>query len=1581
MVFASILCGAGTAGAFDAVSSDVIAGFGLFRTYSTDHPVILRADGEPYYAGTTKFVGYDIGFAAQIKNGYSGDMPNATLTFMDSGLRTILTPEESSGDLYTYTAQGQTLSELAGQRVMWNLYTSPDVVVGAAVMPNVSALSEDISAGAIVPYVKLNHENGRANHIGRVDLYFVKSGDSAPAALGDSVVKVYLNGSSLNSSAPDYEFTNFSKPVRNSFYLDYDESELRSMTVEYIKNGTKYIWNFVPAHGTYSSIEWGKLALENQPLTLKTGESLDIEVKIPARIDLSSYFDEYSFYDESDFLEAGNYDVLSWQEGSLSFDQGSASWDGLTYKEKKSVLSFTLTAGEPGRTALKVYIPNVGSYLREVHVTDESGDLALYDEVPEGMFLQVSEYKTRARFVNGRPWYPSAENSGISYSLVVSGDFLPYKGFFGITNGAVSELHEIYSSWDNEAEEYTGSYSIDIGPRYSTADSADNTEHHTLSLTDDDIEKAGIWLNFPDDDSFNVVSASLKSIFSGDCMTTTEQLENFVPYFEMTHASSDVNNVVSLDWCFVNPKTMEKVAPDVSNVSINSSSAEGTSGTLSGISGWSVVFQYDYKGVTYIWNFEDMEYNDYASYIHAGPMKAGTTRTAGVLIEKYTSIDSIDVNIWDKDVLSADPVSFASNWAVSFDLYGISEGTTRLAFVYTRKDYTSYDRYVQGYKDITVYSADSAAVWTPESIDLTPYFEVNLGACPVVEGTPIHNSTEPVFSARFDLNSNTKIPLEYYYDYVSPDVKITLHIYSGDTETVSYDNLSPAITREYDDYGTEYVTKLSYATLSFSRNITRIEWTSSGGIITSGSSDITASKTLNYRPFIKLNKEGLNISTLEYYFVNSNDNKIDTPKYVSDISITLWGFSNISNEDESGIMALNIPETFIIFIVFRFTDNGITYYSGFSPVNRPGGDLNSGDVISWDVKYSGLPLIMTVGESLDMAITAPNIADPVPYIGSKAIISMDVLSSADYTVKVRFTAKAAGMTSIVLVSAASSDAMTLAREIWVADSEGKVPHLTRDGTIEDIIEKLTSKDIASGSSGGWYEYNDLSSAASRDVESGIKTTDPVEVLAGLSVYPRYALPTDPSGDTYSKAWDMVYDENLPYSAYMFEDEVEVLASRDVTEVFSEVSADLIMRYPAQILAVVLPEIKIQAEGIYTFRIPTDNITRKGTKIFMYTNLQTVSDDDTYMNCYTDDGEELEYISGDEYINIAVYLESGEYAPIITAEAVKKDIYLIKKAAGLLPPLELKASPVSMSIALPAAGTVTLKPINAIGTAAYTANHPWVTFSGNTAVFSPAAAGTYSVIITAKDSDGRTAEVTIRVTATSSTPAASDDKPASKDVKPPVSRDKTPSGQGGSSSDGEKSASVVVTPPSVSIQDTAIKQKIVSLITAIVSFITGDIEILGLPEGSVGVERFLADLSSDELASLSDGENIAVILPLISVDKPAVYVFGVDLSGLQAGTPIYLHTAAKSAAAQTAVPCMCALLDAYGNETDTVPANQLVNIAAYMEPEYTYAFIITTSSYDIDTPEDSGSAGGGCDSGFSFIVLAVLGLTAKKRLVK
>ena len=75
----------------------------------------------------------------------------------------------------------------------------------------------------------------------------------------------------------------------------------------------------------------------------------------------------------------------------------------------------------------------------------------------------------------------------------------------------------------------------------------------------------------------------------------------------------------------------------------------------------------------------------------------------------------------------------------------------------------------------------------------------------------------------------------------------------------------------------------------------------------------------------------------------------------------------------------------------------------------------------------------------------------------------------------------------------------------------------------------------------------------------------------------------------------------------------------------------------------------------------------------------------------------------------------------------------------------------------------------------------------------------------------------------------------------------------------------------------------------------------------------------------------------------------------------------------------AFLDDDGNEVYTVPANRHVNLAAYLEPGYTYSPVITTSSSSGNIRGVSSSSGG-CSEGFGIaaVILAGLALIRRKK---
>ena len=197
-------------------------------------------------------------------------------------------------------------------------------------------------------------------------------------------------------------------------------------------------------------------------------------------------------------------------------------------------------------------------------------------------------------------------------------------------------------------------------------------------------------------------------------------------------------------------------------------------------------------------------------------------------------------------------------------------------------------------------------------------------------------------------------------------------------------------------------------------------------------------------------------------------------------------------------------------------------------------------------------------------------------------------------------------------------------------------------------------------------------------------------------------------------------------------------------------------------------------------------------------------------------------------------------------------------------------------------------------------------------------------------------------------------------------------------------------PAVNIESESIVETIFNAISGILGgTITTETQILEFPENAPLVERSIDDLSESDLAAIPESETPAAILPVMSVDVAAVYVFGVTLD-LEPRTPIVLHlmpSVAETASVSVAADSEEAytFLNDDGEEVTTVPDNQHVNVAAYLEPDTTYAPVITTSASSSDTDTDTdipdpGDAGSGCnafDSLAPAMMLAVM-LLAKRR---
>ena len=169
-----------------------------------------------------------------------------------------------------------------------------------------------------------------------------------------------------------------------------------------------------------------------------------------------------------------------------------------------------------------------------------------------------------------------------------------------------------------------------------------------------------------------------------------------------------------------------------------------------------------------------------------------------------------------------------------------------------------------------------------------------------------------------------------------------------------------------------------------------------------------------------------------------------------------------------------------------------------------------------------------------------------------------------------------------------------------------------------------------------------------------------------------------------------------------------------------------------------------------------------------------------------------------------------------------------------------------------------------------------------------------------------------------------------------------------------------TKPTVNVEDGTLMERIITAIQAMSSRILGSSEVLELPDSASGTQR--SELTDYELAIIPSTETPVIILPLMRVNKAAVYVFGVNITNLLPGTRIFLYMMPEYVSSSSSFNASATDYDAYmflddsGTETQTVPANGHVNIAVYMEPDVVYAPVITTPV------TSSGNNSGGNNSG-------------------
>ena len=198
--------------------------------------------------------------------------------------------------------------------------------------------------------------------------------------------------------------------------------------------------------------------------------------------------------------------------------------------------------------------------------------------------------------------------------------------------------------------------------------------------------------------------------------------------------------------------------------------------------------------------------------------------------------------------------------------------------------------------------------------------------------------------------------------------------------------------------------------------------------------------------------------------------------------------------------------------------------------------------------------------------------------------------------------------------------------------------------------------------------------------------------------------------------------------------------------------------------------------------------------------------------------------------------------------------------------------------------------------------------------------------------------------------------------------------------------VVPSEPVIDVNDSEVAENIVETLKEL-SGALGNItskDIYSI-DTVVSKSRNSEDISAEDKETIGNARYIAV-LPEMKIEVEGIYVFGVSLD-IPVDTLIVFHALPQTSANRTAFNAAASsesaeayvFLDDNGGETDRVPANGHVNVAAYFEANKTYAPVIA-SKPEVETISSNGSSSG-CNSGMfagTLLLIAFAGFAALKR---
>ena len=1258
---------------------------GVFRVFSpkdgdSDVTVQLKA-GEVIYPSMDVYRHYGTTFGA-ITNGYFDTtqmLPSGIMTTQagQSALKGEFSPKY--GNIIDYGAGNALYS---GLNARWSLNSTP-ASIGSTVLPHYNAWDfydvGSMDIGNVLPYVELERKYSNSKITG-IKVFFVESGDTKPvpnpdvSSLRISVEDNGYTGAKLSAAESFSGFDN-TEPIICTMSANMKESDKFTVYVAFDKGDHTFVWNF--SHDReYNSYPESRIIWLNSSLnTLNNIHDSSIDVKIT----LSGDIDFYSFF-------AGNNEIIS-----------------LDYKMSKDaysndVILATVTPKKPGYTTLRLKYSRYGEDETDIKsVIVRGGKIDWEEESPLKSQLHDYSYRIDVNHVGGKPYYETATVTGYAVWDMLGSDDASFNDADVILSVGS------YYSYSSRKLKYESE------GRFSVRDI--DGEEVLLSNSDSAWNQAP-WIEAPGYEELNGLVSMPVSNYK-----TREDIVNgdFVPYVEFIY---DGRTLEKIKWSFINPHTKEiytSLPSGIKNLrastwSLDSLDSAQTTTEPSGEFNTSLSYVTVYIGYTlndenYIWSFDSM--NDASSLLgNLGKLSKTLRISADVAIDvsfdiyssyyrDYYKDYSFMAVVSSSDILSVDTTSIdLKKDRQTITLYGKKTGEARLSFVFFNpyKDSPDIWRSALASSQYLIYVGDyepekPEIIYTPPKLHLESYDD-HISYASLVEGKPIYYDLRESSDVTFRLENDKKIFISRAsFDNTAERAKLlggTLTITSATGDISSQD-----VTLSFSNYSSGTYPSINvYYDVGVLDNGTTVSWNfpSLGleGEETTSFNHVRSplEQHNTYKPSVEFIIDGFYITGIKWGFVDSKDNPVEASMVHNiKLNVELSGeWSEYSLQGTSGDIIFDEPQPFTTYRCYlNFTEDGVNYEWHFNE------SINL-DIWAysheWNIASTDFPIVMKIGESKNINLHIPFYRvftlKNLTVLTSTAILSADITGESiigyDHDITLRITAQESGVATFSVSAYNLTDNSNISYkapvEVWIYDDDDMVSGLSDTETATTMLENIAagygvSYDIPVIPEPEpepepepvriWrYLYDGTTEIENEDA---IRFSGEDYEQNNLSVRPRFAVPQYPSDEAVSTMNDYVDEHGYP-NVMDIEDR-NLMASRDVREVFDYVKYDLISLDTPQVLAIVLPVISIDEAGVYTFSVSTDNIP-SGKELFFYTAQYSLSHDISpdvrlFLTSY---GTITEYSPYGDTINVSVYLESGTYEPIITSDATQRDIEII-----------------------------------------------------------------------------------------------------------------------------------------------------------------------------------------------------------------------------------------------------------------------------------------------------------------------------------